>query len=209
MRRMFSCVIPLAVATVIGLSACADQPSPFDLEVAGPQVFAPFFSEQPAEGFTVLRRTKPLSRSVSVTETVGAKGGKIKLKAAGVTLEIPAGALSANTTISITAPAGNAVAFEFSPHGLLFGTPASIRLDVKGTTAEGATDSDAYAGVYFVGDVSGAVQPLEVLTTYLDGKQIVFDILHFSGYAVAGGRSGGDEDAGDDKPKKGKKKKAR
>ena len=146
MRRMFSCVIPLAVAIVIGLSACADQPSPFDLEVAGPQVFAPFFSKQPAEGFTVLRRTKPLSRSVSVTETVGAKGGKIKLKAAGVTLEIPAGALSANTTISITAPAGNAVAFQFSPHGLQFGTPASIRLDVKGTTAEGATDSDGPRG---------------------------------------------------------------
>ena len=172
-------------------------------------------------GFAVLRRTKPLSQSVSVTQTVGAQGGTIKLKDAGVTLEIPAGALSANTAITITAPSGNAVAFTFVPHGLLFATPASLHLDVKGTTAEAELKElidwvkknkikdpvalDAYAGVYFVGDVSGPVQPQELLETSLVGNQIVFDIEHFSGYAVAGGRSG-EEDGGDDKPRRKKKK---
>lgn len=205
MRRIFSCVNPLVLAVVIGLAACADQQGPFDLEVTGPEVFAPFFSEQPADGFTVLRRTKPLSKSVSVTQTVGSKGGEIKLKGAGLTLEIPKRALGGNTAITITAPAGNVVAFTFSPHGLSFLTPASIVLDVKGTTAEGASGSDAYAGIYFVGDISGGVQPLEVLQTSFDGKHIVFDIDHFSGYAVAGGRHG-EEDSGDDEPRRKKKK---
>ena len=199
---------PLALAVVIGLAACADQQSPFDLEVTGPEVLAPFFSEQPADGFTVLRRTKPLSRSVSVTQTVGAKGGKIKLKGAGLTLDIPKGALGGNTVITITAPAGNVVAFTFSPHGLSFGKPASILLDVKGTTAEGTDGSDTYSGVYFVGDVSGPVEPLEVLQTSFDGKRIIFAIEHFSGYAVAGGRSG-KANTEDESPRRKKSKKGR
>jgi hypothetical protein len=206
MRRILSCVNAIALAVVVGLSACVDQQAPFGPEVGGSDVSLPFFSQQPADGFTVLRRTKPLSRRVTVTQTVGASGGTIKLRGAGVTLEISAGALSANTAITITAPSGNVVAFEFSPHGLRFGAAASIRLDIKGTTAEGAKDSDAYAGVYFVGDMSAAVQPLELLRTHLDGRQIVFDIEHFSGYAVAGGRSKGKGTAkgNNKKPKKGR-----
>ena len=209
MRRSFRCVNAIALAVVIGLSACADQQTSFGPEVASPEVSGPFFSHQPAAGFSVLRWTSPLERSVTITRTVGRRGGKIKLKEVGIVLDIPKRALDAKTEITITAPAGDAVAFTFSPYGLRFLKPATIRLDVEGTTAEEAFEHflesrksqksrkndeggespvslDAFLGVYSVGDLFNGVQPLEILETFLDDDKIAFQIGHFSGYAVAG-----------------------
>ena len=215
MRRTFRCVnaIALALAVVIGLAACADQQTPFEPEVASPEVSAPFFSHQPAPGFDVLRRTTPLARSVSITQTVGRGGGEIELEGAGIVLDIPSGALDARTEITITAPAGDAVAFTFSPHGLAFMKAATIRLDAENTTAEQTLEDlkdyfeahesdgdddddgdgllllDAFLGVYFAGDLTNGVEPLEILQTFLDDDDIIFRIGHFSGYAIVGGRS--------------------
>lgn len=203
MRRITSCVSALAVAMGIGLSGCVDQQTPMEPEIS-PESAGPFFSYQPAPGFDVVRRTHALTQSVIGVGTVGPKGGKIRLKAAGIVLDIPRGALRANTEITVTAPAGDALAFTFEPHGLVFRKPATISLKWKHTTAAaaltdlleaggrghprgGALRLDAFMGVYFEGDVSRGVEPLEILDIFLKKKKLLFTIGHFSGYAVAGG----------------------
>ena len=195
MPRIFRCVKALALVGAIGLSGCGDRQMPMAPDTS-PQVLRPFFSQQPAPGFDVLRRTRPLRKDVSSTKAIGVKGGTIKLKGAGFVLEIPKGALKAKTEITVTAAAGDAIAFTFSPHGLPFLKPATIRLHVPGTRAEealahllasnGRIPLPTFKGIYFVGDVSGGVQPLEILETFLEKKQIIFLIGHFSGYAVVG-----------------------
>ena len=204
MRRIFRCVHATALVVVVGLSACVDQPVPFEPEVASPEVSGPFFNHQPAPGFSVLRWAEPLESSVSITRTVGRRGGEIELDEVGLVLKIPRGALAARTSITVTALAGDAVAFTFSPHGLVFLEPSTIRLDVEGTTTgeafghfleslesddddDGPLLLDAFLGVYCVGDLSNGAEPLETLQTFLEDDQVSFRIGHFSGYALAGG----------------------
>lgn len=133
MRRILSRMTLLVVAVGVGLFGCTGDRLPMEPDV--PQALqVPFFSIAPAEGFDVLRRTTPLAEEVSRTETIGPEGGRINLE--GVTLVIPSGALTSETEITVTAPAGDAVVFLFGPHGLQFRRPALIRVDVEGTTAE-------------------------------------------------------------------------
>ncbi len=203
MRRIFTWVGSVILVVGIGLSGCTDQQMPTEPDDGG-RVSGPFFSYEPAPGFDVLRRTAPLAASVSRTRVIGRKGGKIKLDDAGLVLDIPKGALTGPTRITVTAPAGDAVAFTFEPHGLRFQKPATLSLSTKGTAAEGVApgsseaDDDhekgdgrpglnAFLGVYFVGDATGAVDPLELLETSLHKDKILIEIGHFSGYAVAGG----------------------
>jgi hypothetical protein len=203
MRRIFTWVGTVILVFVIGLSGCTDQQLPTEPDDGG-GISGPFFSYEPAPGFDVLRRTAPLAASVSRTRVIGRKGGKIKLEDAGFVLVIPKGALTGKTRITVTAPAGDAVAFTFEPHGLRFRKPATIRLSARGTTAEsvvrglsGADDDheqgdgrpglSAFLGVYFVGDTAGGVDPIELLETTLHKDKILIEIWHFSGYAVAGG----------------------
>ncbi len=81
--------------------------------------------------------------------TIGAAGGTV-LGPDGVQLVVPEGALAADTTIRIArsstgAPAlptelqGNVAVYEFTPHGLRFDQPVTIRLPVTGTPGEDAT----------------------------------------------------------------------
>src|SRR6266550_1843318 len=63
----------------------------------------------------------------SATETIGPDGGS--LSAGPHTLVIPPGALSAPTTITMTAPRGLGVnAVKFAPEGLRFATPATLTM---------------------------------------------------------------------------------
>jgi hypothetical protein len=91
------------------------------------------------------------------------------------------------------------VAFEFGAHGLTFGAPVEIRIARKGLAGSwlewgeedifDGTEIGRYwvglLGVYFVGDSESEVTPLETLPIYLDDGDIVLEITHFSGYAVA------------------------
>lgn len=67
------------------------------------------------------------------TATIGASGGTLVADFGRVTLVVPAGALAADTSITIapitnTAPAGLGHAYRLSPDGLTFGVPASLTL---------------------------------------------------------------------------------
>ena len=190
MRRTveFAAVFALAASAV--LTGCTDQTLPLEPADAGS-----FFTQAPAPGFDVLRRNAPLTAEVSSTGVIGPEGGEIALLGAGITLIVPPGALSESVEITVHAPIGDAVAFQFAPHGLVFDLPASIQVDSRVTNADrfldeterGGSALDRIMGVYFSGDPEVGVEPLENLDAYLQSGSIVFDIDHFSGYACASG----------------------
>jgi len=159
---------------------------------------ATFFRRAPAPGFEAVRRATPLNQEISVSRIIGPQGGILELQEAGVRFRVPAGALTEAVEITMTALAGDAMAFDFAPHGLEFLTPASISVGVPGTVEEGLLDLvrrdtesgaplDRFIGVYFEGEPDEGVEPLESFETYLDGGAVTFDIMHFSGYVCATG----------------------
>lgn len=140
---------------------------------------------------TALRRTTPLPQTYTVSKTIGLFGGSLSIPAAGVTLVVPLGAVTRNTTITMTAHAGSAVAYSFSPHGTKFLVPPLITQKMSGIQYtwgtpiyaayfEDLSDIDLATGVGTVTEI------LNVATSPLLGTA-TFAIGHFSGYMVAGG----------------------
>lgn len=192
MRRTVQFAALFALTASAAFTGCTDQTLP--LEPVDESVGS-FFTQAPAPGFDVLRRNAPLVAEVSATGVLGAAGGEIALQEAGITLVVPPGALTEPTEITVRAPIGDAVAFQFAPHGLTFGVPASIQVDSRVTNADrflddserGGSALDRIMGVYFTGEPGVGVEPLENLEAYFQDGSIVFDIGHFSGYACASG----------------------
>lgn len=83
-------------------------------------------------------------KTVSTTVVVGAAGGRVAMT--GIALDVPAGALTTPTRISITASngvpsgySGLSSLFQFAPDGLTFAKPVSIAIDLSsGSTASAA-----------------------------------------------------------------------
>lgn len=190
MKRTIKFAAVFVSAATVALAGCTDQSLPFE-----PGTTASFFTHAPAPGFEVLRRNAALTADVSATSVIGPEGGEITLLSAGITFVVPPNALSEQTEITVLAPAGDAVAFQFAPHGLEFDVPASIRVaaaatnadDFSGDSARGGSPLDHIMGVYFNGDPGLGVEPLENLDAYFLDGSITFDIDHFSGYACASG----------------------
>src|SRR3954467_4540180 len=65
----------------------------------------------------VLYRTKALPRNFTASEDIGPAGGTIDIPAAGVHVRFASGAVHSKTRITMTAIAGDVVAYEFQPHG--------------------------------------------------------------------------------------------
>jgi hypothetical protein len=151
----------------------------------------------------VLKRLTPLASTLSASATIGPNGGSITIKEAGGKIDIPPGALSQPTLITMTAFAGPNVAYEFQPHGLTFAQPVKIQQTIKGTWAElyptllkgmhgsyyGQTSLDSAwvdPGKYFAKIDENQIGYFEA-----NASQIKFYVNHFSGYAVSCGFSGG------------------
>ena len=187
--RTAVCTLLLALAS----AGCDERTLP--TEPSAPE--RPFFSRPPAPGFVALARSTSLSQEHAVSRTIGPLGGRIEIAEAGVALSVPAGALAAPVKITVRAPAGAEMAFEFEPHGLEFLTPATIEVRVRGTEAEELLDLsargvdrlplDRFLGVYFGDDRGRGVEPLEILPAYRRGDAVAFDVEHFSGYVCATG----------------------
>jgi hypothetical protein len=94
----------------------------------------------------------------SAAQTIGSEGGTVAL--GPVTLVVPPGALDAPQTIRITdsheTPTGGAVAyttvFRFTPDGLVFKLPASVRF---------AVPAEVTSAVVYWSNASGSYDPLE------------------------------------------------
>jgi hypothetical protein len=113
------------------------------------------------------------------TATIGSEGGKIS--AGPHTLVIPAGALSAPTTITMTVPTGLSVdAVRFQPEGLRFAKPASLTMSYANCSLLGVLLPKKI--VY----TSDALQILETLLS-LDNiftRKVTGQVNHFSDYVV-------------------------
>lgn len=142
---------------------------------------------------TVYTRQTPFASDVSVSEVIGSNGGMLDLKAAGLKIFVPKGAVSSPMTFSITALAGGLVAYEFTPH-MVFAQPIRIEqqlneLNVPGNTAgtiAGYFANRADLGVS-AADV-GAIQEALPVTIDQSGGKAKFTVSHFSGYLMASGR---------------------
>ena len=191
MTRALSAALALGVTTTI--AACnGDQAA-----TTGPVVRQNVAIDQPQLA-TVLKRTVPLSHDVSASITIkGNRGGELRVPDAGLQVVIPGGALpsSAPVTITVTAVAGDAVAYEFEPHGIVFSVPLSATQDLKRTTWSGHTGKGTLEAAYFASgsdlDVAGGTALIsDVFETDVaaTGKHLRWGIPHFSGYVIVTGR---------------------
>jgi hypothetical protein len=137
-----------------------------------------------------LQRTVPLASNISKSAYIGALGGVISIADAGVTVVVPALALSRPTLITVTALAGSNVAYEFAPHGIKFPVPLVVTQSLKNTVAQngGSLDASLLTAAYFP-DSSNVTSVTEILGVNVNllKQAAVFDVWHFSGYILAGG----------------------
>lgn len=139
-----------------------------------------------------LLRTSPLAANITVSQTIGAAGGTLSIPAAGVTVVVPAGALSSNTLITMTARKGSLVAYDFAPHGITFAKPLVFKQSLTGTNATLLSVPFLKLGYYsdpsLLTAVGGLVSELLGGTTNLLSWTFTANIKHFSGYMVGTGR---------------------
>jgi hypothetical protein len=177
MTRRNSKLLGLALLAGVAVTACQERPTLVEPVGEAPLVLAS----------SVNGKLKVASRGASqvqagvAAQIIGPLGGKVSLP--GLELSVPAGALSAPVLITMTVPPGDDLAVVFAPHGLEFAKPATISFGMKQ-----ARHSDLI-GVYHVADiVDGLVAPTETFAVTHRGNVLTFDISHFSGYCLAGGR---------------------
>lgn len=137
-----------------------------------------------------LTRTAPIAAPITRSLTVSNAGGVIQIPEAGVTLTIPKGAIGGTPiTISVTALAGNAVAYHFEPHGTQFLKKITLTQDLSNTAWFGNAKL-TLGGGYFADDsqinlLSGKSLLNELLPVTLTGSKLNLEIGHFSGYMVS------------------------
>jgi hypothetical protein len=189
------------VAVALGLTvfSCAESP-----EVVAPLARQPAPSNQLLASpvrVRVVTRDVPLATPQTATQTIGILGGTISLPGAGLTVVVPAFAVSTSTTITVTALAGSKVAYEFEPHGTQFNVPLIATQSLAGTSVwNGSLVSPSLSAGYFADSLTTAGNTAlvsELLGVTLDGLlgRASFSISHFSGYLLATGRTEpGDEE---------------
>lgn len=192
-------VFTLAAAGVV--AACADQEAVTPL---APVATAEATQPDPLLGFVLrtvvktlrmegVKRHGALPRDIRVSAKIGSAGGTIRIPEAGLTVTFARGAVAKTTTISVTAKRGNAIAYEFAPHGLVFAAPVTIHQDFKNTGAGRAAAAAAVGGYYpnpaSLDLVNASAEVSELRPTSFDGTRISFPIEHFSGYILTSGRA--------------------
>lgn len=187
------------------LTGCADAPL-----TAPERALTP--TAQPQHGLlenlvsaSVLTRLVPLGTTYRASAVIGSAGGRVHLPQTGLTLTVPAGAVSGPTTFTVTAPAGAGVWYEFGPSGARFAKPLTVTQDVRFTALSALTALSsltarfappALEAGYFVDgtqdDATGTAVVQEFLPVTLDTKrlEVRFQVNHFSGYMVSTGRRG-------------------
>ena len=183
--------------SVLLLVGCArDAATPLEPDGGTSAVSAEQFEQSatllglvPVRGVT---RAAPLAQNISVSAVIGSDGGTITIPDAGLTLVVPAGAVTSSTKFTATALAGRLVAYEFEPHGTKFAVPLQFTQDLRKVSLVDLGTAPVLDGAYFT-DASRLSQTLgfaaasEVLPATVDllRLQVGFPINHFSGYLVS------------------------
>jgi hypothetical protein len=139
---------------------------------------------------TPLARTTPLASSITVSANIGVLGGRISVPGAGLSILIPAGAVTSTTKITVTAVAGSNVAYEFEPHGLHFVVPIFATQDLRNTqAASGGLVNPLSLFVGYFPDNTSLTSVTELLGLGIDllNQTSTASISHFSGYIWATG----------------------
>jgi hypothetical protein len=145
----------------------------------------------------VLKRRQSLDHDVTWTFVAGPWGATSRNPETGLTIVIPRGALSQNTTITVKAPAGDVMAYQFEPHGLQFAKPVELRQDLTLADLTALLGLTKITGAYYASPTldydpaagTAHVDELEPTSVDLLSLSTTIDIRHFSGYIVACGRS--------------------
>ena len=184
----------LALSLALSAAACDGDRS----TATGPTASVRMQAAAPAAQLgTALKRAVPLQHDVTYSATVGSSGGVIRIPEAGLQLVIPRNALpgGAPITISVTAVAGDAVAYEFEPHGVVFDTPLTAIQDLRGTTWSNNTGNSVLEAGYFASsddlDVASGTALLSdwfPTTVTATGKRLHWGVPHFSGYVIVTGK---------------------
>lgn len=111
----------------------------------------------------------PLSGSA----LIGPSGGTLNV--GPHKLIIPAGALTADTWVSGTVPAGSSIRIDFAPHGLQFKKPAGLILD--------ATSCTGAPNVVYLDEDGGIAERIQAIFSNW-WHTIAAPIDHFSGYML-------------------------
>ncbi|HVX42139.1 MAG TPA: hypothetical protein VHB25_21440 [Gemmatimonadaceae bacterium] len=137
--------------------------------------------------------TQSVGAGHTASAVIGPFGGVLNLKATGLTLVVPPGAVSHQTTISVTAVPGRIIAYDFEPHGTRFNVPLLFVQDLR-KAVHGPLKGLRLHGAYFaddsqLDDSDGSAVVDEVLSAAVDPftGAAVFPIWHFSGYMLAMG----------------------
>lgn len=150
----------------------------------------------------VIARLVPLLKNEEVKQTIGPAGGTITLPNSKTTITFAPGAVDKSTTITATAYAGLFVSYGFAPHGLKFKAPVTLTTDLTttiaflhpewATTMSGGYTPDGQSNLDGTGGATVSEQNVATVKTGSGGTTLTsasFNIPHFSGYILAGGRS--------------------
>jgi hypothetical protein len=192
----------LAASLLVALTACGDQATSPNFAPPRATAAVPPASRgptAPATG-TILRRLTFRVTDTVVTSTVTPEdGGWIQVESAGLMVYFPPGAVADNLEVSVTVHKGNRVVYSFEPHGTVFDRPIYIGQLLENTevTGMGRRQPDLWAGYleHGVTDVAsdGSASFIETFDAWVfgagGGANAWFATTHFSGYALASGRS--------------------
>ncbi|MEP6749687.1 MAG: hypothetical protein ABJB86_18255 [Bacteroidota bacterium] len=123
---------------------------------------------------------------IIVTKNIGAGGGSLTSGDGKVELQIPAGALSGNTDISIqpitnTAPNGISNGYRFMPDGLKFSTAATLKIHYAAADVAGSLPD--LLGIAFQ-DSTGFWWRVNNFTNDQASKTIAVPMMHFSDWTL-------------------------
>ena len=139
-----------------------------------------------------LQWRKGLPSHLQVSQVIGPDGGLLSIPQAGVTVIVPAGALTFRREIKLSIHTDKVVSYDFEPHGITFQQPLTLHQDLSFTNATAALAPVLNLGYY--------ASPLQVGTKgaeideenggWSNMARFTFSahIWHFSGYMVACGR---------------------
>jgi len=178
-------VTALILGAMTVFSACSETPMGPQNDDAGGRTSGD--NSSLGSAVQVLERSAPRRSTEQASRVIGPEGGVIRLEKAGLSIFFPPGALEEATEITLTAPAGRLLGYEFQPHGLRFETPVTVYQDlavVVGTALDRQADSPLLAA-YFEGPLRPSVEPKEIRPFRVLGALGVFEIEHFSGYVIA------------------------
>jgi hypothetical protein len=188
--RLHSWMAVVVLGTIVGSASCArDNPTAPPQRLAPPQTTSRTLFGSPVT-IVPLQRVMPLVTNQQTSATIGVFGGTLALPSAGIVVVVPPLAVVSPTTITVTALAGSAVAYEFAPHGLQFLAPVVATQSLQSTEAGlggPRYGQPLYVGYFANSGLISSVTELLNAPVNLLGLTSTTVLWHFSGYVWSSG----------------------